>query len=81
MAMEIETRTVMSKEEVAALPRLLDIHQVAGHLGVTTRHVRRLVAERRIPYIKWDHLLRFDPEELAAWLDRSRIHQGTGLPL
>jgi excisionase family DNA binding protein len=36
------------------------------------RHVRRLVAERRIPFIKWGHLLRFDPEELAGWIDCSR---------
>ncbi len=32
----------------------------------------RLVAERRIPFVKWGHLLRFDPDEIAAWLDRAR---------
>ena len=37
------------------LPRLLDIAGVAEHLGVSERHVRRLVAERRIPFIKWGH--------------------------
>jgi hypothetical protein len=36
------------------------------------RHVRRLVAERRIPYLKWGHLVRFDPVEIAAWLDAAR---------
>jgi excisionase family DNA binding protein len=54
------------------LPRLVDIPQLAAHLGVKERHVRRLVAERRIPFIKWGHLIRFDPEEVAEWLDRSR---------
>jgi excisionase family DNA binding protein len=34
------------------LPRLLDIAGVAEHLAVSERHVRRLVAERRIPYVK-----------------------------
>jgi excisionase family DNA binding protein len=34
--------------------------------------VRRLVHERRIPYIKWGHLLRFDPSEIAAWIDTHR---------
>jgi len=43
------------------LPRLLTIEQIADHLGVSVRHVRRLVAERRIPFVKWGHLLRFDP--------------------
>ena len=54
------------------LPRLLTIGEVAEYLGVTERHVRRLVAERRIPYVKWGHLLRFDPEEIAAWIDAAR---------
>ncbi len=45
---------------------------MAEHLGVNQRHIRRLVAERRIPYLKWGHLLRFDPVELDAWLDRAR---------
>ena len=35
------------------LPRLLDITTLASRLGVNARHIGRLVAERRIPYIKW----------------------------
>ena len=37
------------------------------------RHVRRLVAERRIPYIKVGHFVRFDPVEIVAWLDNARV--------
>jgi hypothetical protein len=37
---------------VRPLPRLLDIAGVAEHLAVSERHIRRLVAEQRIPYIK-----------------------------
>lgn len=51
---------------------LWDISAVALRLGVEVRHVRRLVAERRIPFIKWGHLLRFDPAEIDAWLDGAR---------
>jgi excisionase family DNA binding protein len=51
---------------------LWDIDAVANRLGVQVRHVRRLVTERRIPYIKWGHLLRFDPAEIEAWLDAAR---------
>jgi excisionase family DNA binding protein len=60
-------------DEAARLPSLLDVDGVADVLGVSTRYVRRLVAERRIPYIKWGRYLRFDPEELAAWIDESRV--------
>lgn len=42
-------------------------------LGVNERHIRRLVHERRIPFVKWGHLLRFDPDEIDAWLDAARV--------
>jgi excisionase family DNA binding protein len=51
---------------------LLTIVEVADQLGVEVRHVRRLVHERRIPYIKWGHLLRFDPTDIDDWLDTKR---------
>ena len=51
---------------------LWDIATVARRLGVGARHVRRLVAERRIPFIKWGHLLRFDPADIDASLDAAR---------
>jgi excisionase family DNA binding protein len=54
-------------------PALVDLPAVAVRLGVNERHIRRLVAERRIPFVKWGHLLRFDPSEIDAWLDQSRI--------
>ncbi len=57
-------------------PRLLDITTLAERLGVNTRHVRRLVAERRIPYIKWGHLIRFDPVEVSQWIDAYRQRPG-----
>jgi len=42
-------------------PPLLDIHAVAQALGITSRHVQRLVAERRIPFLKVGRFVRFDP--------------------
>lgn len=54
------------------LPELLDIPALAEHLGVQPRHIRRLVHEKRIPYIKWGHLIRFDPTDIADWLDTNR---------
>ena len=56
--------------------RLLDITALAQLLGVNTRHVRRLVAERRIPFIKWGHLIRFDPVEVKHWIDEYRRRPG-----
>ena len=54
------------------LPNLLTVSALAALLGVKERHVRRLVSERRVPIVKWGHLVRFDPEEIATWLDSHR---------
>lgn len=51
---------------------LVDIEWVAKRLGVTVRHIRRLVAEKRIPIVKWGHLVRFDPQEIELWIDEAR---------
>jgi excisionase family DNA binding protein len=53
--------------------RLVDIDGAADRLGVPVRHVRRLVAERRIPYIKWGSRLHFDPDEIDAWIEQHRV--------
>lgn len=60
---------VRSNTRTAAL---MDISAVAARLGVTERFIRRLVFERRIPYLKVGRLLRFDPEAVEAWLDDAR---------
>src|SRR4051812_15204825 len=52
---------------------LLDIDAVADRLGVNVQWVRRQVARRAIPFYKLGALLRFDPAEVAAWLDAARV--------
>jgi excisionase family DNA binding protein len=59
---------------------LLNLKQVADRLNVNERHIRRLVFERRIPYLKWGHLLRFDPIEIEQWLERARIGEDVESP-
>jgi excisionase family DNA binding protein len=59
----------------AVLPKLLTMDELAERLGVTRRHVRRLVAERRVPFLRVGRFIRFDPAEIAAWLHSSRVAQ------
>jgi excisionase family DNA binding protein len=54
------------------VPELIDIETLSRCLGDSVRHVRRLVAERRIPYLKVGYFIRFDPEEIVRWLDATR---------
>jgi excisionase family DNA binding protein len=51
----------------------MDIGAVAERLGVTERHVRRLVAEQRIPYIKVGRFVRFDPVDVENWIGEARV--------
>jgi len=64
-------RTASGKS--STIPALIDIPGLAVTLGISVRHVRRLVAERRIPYIKVGHLVRFNPTDVASWLERFRV--------
>jgi excisionase family DNA binding protein len=54
-------------------PTLLDIEAVAECLAITERHVRRLVAERRIPFVKVGRFVRFDPVDIVEWIDAARV--------
>jgi excisionase family DNA binding protein len=55
------------------VPQLLTMDDLAERLGVSHRHVRRLVDERRIPFLKVGKFVRFDPAEVAKWLRSTRV--------
>jgi excisionase family DNA binding protein len=55
------------------LDRLLTMEEAAERLGTSTRFVRRLVAERRIAYVKVGRHVRLDPTDVEAFIIASRI--------
>jgi excisionase family DNA binding protein len=65
--------TTKTSQVDPASPSLLSIEQLADWLGVTDRFIRRLVAERRIPFLKIGKFIRFDPVEIDPWLDSQRV--------
>jgi excisionase family DNA binding protein len=58
--------------------KLIDCTEVAKLLGVTLRHVRRLVAERRIPFVKIGSFVRFDPADVRAYVLSCKVAAATG---
>lgn len=56
--------------------RLIDIGAAAERLGTTERHMRALIACRKIDYIKVGRLVRFDPKSLDAWIEAQRVKAG-----
>jgi excisionase family DNA binding protein len=57
----------------AELPQLFTMDQLAENLGVTPRDVRRLIDERQVPFLRVGSFIRFDPSEIARWLDSRRV--------
>jgi excisionase family DNA binding protein len=51
-------------------PPLLDVSGAARHLGCSDRFIRRLVQERRIPFVKLAGTkVRFLPRDLDRWVE------------
>jgi excisionase family DNA binding protein len=75
----VEVHSVRSSEtqakrtKAAGARPLIDIATVAEWLGVGERHVRRLISERRIPYVKWGHYVRFDSAQIDEWLRTNEV--------
>lgn len=69
MASQAATR---SAAESRPASRYTDVRGIAEHLAISERHVRRLVLERRIPHRKVGSLLRFEVDEVDAWMDTLR---------
>lgn len=53
--------------------QLMTSEDVARRLRSTVRFVRRLVAERRIEYVKVGRSVRFEPAAVAAYVERNRV--------
>lgn len=54
-------------------PELLTVFEAASFLTVSVATVRRLQAQRAIPFIKVGGSVRFDKRDLAAYVERNRI--------
>ena len=55
---------------------LLNINQAAEHLGTPVRFIRRLIAERRIPFYKIGRYVRIDAADLDRFIQEGRIERG-----
>ena len=53
--------------------RHLTVDQVAERLGTTTRFPRRLIAERRITFVKVGRHVRIPESALAAYIDAHTV--------
>ena len=55
---------------------LLNVDQAADRLGTSTRFIRRLIAERRIAFVKLGKHVRIDSTDLDAFVEAGRVAAG-----
>jgi excisionase family DNA binding protein len=58
------------------LDTLLTVEQAAERLGTSPRFVRRLIAERRIAYVKLGRHVRIAAADLEAFIASGRVEGG-----
>ena len=63
------------QKRMTALPRLLDVRDVAEILGTSVWTVRNLYWSGELPYVRVGRLLRFDVSDLEEWIrENKRTH-------
>jgi excisionase family DNA binding protein len=65
--------TLVGEGRTPELDTLLSVEQAAERLGTSVRFVRRLIAERRIAYVKVGRHVRLDPVDVEAFIAASRV--------
>ena len=57
---------------------LMDILAAANHLGVTKNTLYSWVSQKRIPYVKIGRLVKFDRDDIDAWIESQKIEPYSG---
>lgn len=65
--------TVTDNDQARPTGELLTIDQAAKRMNMSTRHVRRLVAERRIAHHRLGRSIRLDSTDVDAYVAAGRV--------
>lgn len=63
----------LTRSDGSELEGLVDSDEAARTLGTSARHIRRLVAERRLPFVKVGAFVRFRREDLQAFIEDAHV--------
>lgn len=57
------------EEPAGAVSQQLQVGETAELLGISLRHLRKLIAEGAIPFWRAGNRVLIDPEKLRRWID------------
>jgi excisionase family DNA binding protein len=55
------------------IPRLVTLKELAYLLSISARSLARFVAEKGLPCYRLGRAVRFNPEEVSAWLETRKV--------
>lgn len=58
-------------------PHVLTVDETAAALRISVRQVRRMISERRIPYVRVGRSVRIAPDDLTAFIRSGRVESIT----
>ena len=53
--------------------QLLSVKEISGHLKVKESTLYSWVSQSKIPFVKLNGLLRFDTDEIEAWVKENKV--------
>ena len=71
--------TLRRQGRPSELETMLTVEQAAERLGTSERFVRRLIAERRITYVKLGHHVRITEHDLINFVTTGRVEADSRL--
>ena len=54
-------------------PMLWNVHQASEATSIPVNTLYGWVSQRKIPFVKVNGSLRFDPKDLKAWIDSQKV--------
>ena len=56
--------------------KLIGFEEVAELMGIPESTIRKMVTARRIPCVRLGKHVRFDREDIEAWIERNKVGSG-----
>ena len=56
--------------------KLIGVEEVAGLTSIPESTIRRMVTKGRIPCVRLGKHVRFDPDDISAWIERNKVGVG-----
>ena len=53
--------------------KLIGVEEVAELTSIPESTIRRMVTKGRIPCVRLGKHVRFDPEDISAWVERNKV--------